>query len=284
MLQPLPASESVLCYFVAHLANSSLKHCSIKSYLSAVRFLHIAEGFSDPFEPHLNRLQYTLRGIKRIEAENGGENRERLPVGPNTLRCIRAVWDQESSDPDKIMLWAACCLGFFGFLRAGEFTVPADNSFDSEVHLCFSDVAVDNPAQPQVIQITIKQSKTDPFRKGIKLYLGKTSSDLCPVVSLLNYLVIRGNKPGPLFIFKDGRLLTRQRLVQALRGALQTAGIDQSKYCGHSFRIGAATTAAEKGIEDSIIKTLGRWNSIAYLQYVKIPREQLASYSKLLCV
>ena len=47
---------------------------------------------------------------------------------------------------------------------------------------------------------------------------------------------------------------------------------------------GAATTAAEKGMEDSIIKTLGRWNSIAYLQYVKIPREQLASYSKLLCV
>ena len=282
MLQPLPASESVLCYFVAHLADSSLKHCTIKAYLSAVRFLHIAEGFNDPFASHLNCLQYTLRGIKRSEAEKGGENRERLLVGPNTLRHIKAVWDQESSDPDKIMLWAAsCCLGF---LRAGEFTVPADNSFDSEAHLCFNDIAVDNPAQPQVVQITIKQSKTDPCRRGVKLYLGKTSTDLCPVVSLLNYLVVRGNKPGPLFIFKDGRLLTRQHLVQALRGALQAAGIDQSKYCGHSFRIGAATTAAAKGIEDSIIKTLGRWNSIAYLQYVKIPREQLASYSKLLCV
>ena len=35
--QPLPASESVLCYFVAHLADSSLKHCTIKVYLSAVR-------------------------------------------------------------------------------------------------------------------------------------------------------------------------------------------------------------------------------------------------------
>jgi len=59
--------------------------------------------------------------------------------------------------------------------------------------------------------------------------------------------------------------------VHTLREALQAAGIDQSKYCGHSFRIGVVTTAAARGMEDSIIKTLGRWNSIAYLQYVKIP-------------
>ena len=67
-----------------------------------------------------------------------------------------------------------------------------------------------------------------------------------------------------------------------VRAALQKAGVKDQDYCGHSFRIGAATTAARKGVEDSIIKTLGRWESVAYLQYVRIPREQLAGYAQVL--
>jgi len=31
-----------------------------------------------------------------------------------------------------------------------------------------------------------------------------------------------------------------------------------------------------------MIKTLGRWGSLAYLEYIKIPRDQLASYSGIL--
>ena len=84
-------------------------------------------------------------------------------------------------------------------------------------------------------------------------------------------------------MYSDGCLLTRQRLVEVVCQALEKAGLDPSKYCGHSFRIGAATAAPETGMEDSVIKTLGRWRSLAYLEYICIPREQLAHYSRLLC-
>ena len=57
-----------------------------------------------------------------------------------------------------------------------------------------------------------------------------------------------------------------------------------SKYSGHSFRIGAATTAASVVVEDSLIKTLGRWESSAYILYVRVPRDRLASVSKRLLV
>ena len=51
--------------------------------------------------------------------------------------------------------------------------------------------------------------------------------------------------------------------------------VEASKYCGLSFRIGAATTAVKKGVEDLLNKTLGRWESLAYLHYFKVIRMKL---------
>ena len=45
-----------------------------------------------------------------------------------------------------------------------------------------------------------------------------------------------------------------------------------------------ATTAAARGVEDSVIKTLGRLESVAYLQYVHTTREQLVGVSSQLAV
>ena len=160
-------------------------------------------------------------------------------------------------------------------------TAP-DIEYDPEVHLSYKDVAIDDPRKPSCMRITIKQSKTDPFRKGVNLYVGRTDSDLCPVAALLDYLQHRGSTPGPLFIFASGRLLTRKCFVESVRATLKQANIDQKKYCGHSFRIGAASTAAVKGIEDSVIKTLCRWESVAYLKYVRLPRSQLTGYASIL--
>ena len=83
--------------------------------------------------------------------------------------------------------------------------------------------------------------------------------------------------PGPLFQYSDGRALTRARFAIVVRLALKKAGVDQEKHCTHSFRIGAATTAAARGIKDSVIKTQGMWESLAY---VRIQRERLTGYSK----
>ena len=40
--------EQSLCQYVVSLANGGLAHASIKCYLSAVRHLHIEEGWGDP--------------------------------------------------------------------------------------------------------------------------------------------------------------------------------------------------------------------------------------------
>ena len=65
---------------------------------------------------------------------------------------------------------------------------------------------------------------------------------------------------GPLFTFSDDRSLTRQRLSSTVQSILHSAGYTGS-YSGHSVRIGAATTAAARGVPDYLIQTLGRWSA-----------------------
>ncbi len=74
-------------------------------------------------------------------------------------------------------------------------------------------------------------------------------------------MVLRGPGSDPLFRFSDSRSLTTARFVSELRNTLSQTGVDPAAYAG---RIGAAMTAARQGLQDSLIQTLGRWQSSAY--------------------
>ena len=50
--------------------------------------------------------------------------------------------------PDHLMFWAACSLGYFGFLRLSEFTVPSLASFSPSYHLGVQVISVDSPSAP----------------------------------------------------------------------------------------------------------------------------------------
>ena len=179
---------------------------------------------------------------------------------------------------DDKLLWAACCLGFFGFLRSGEFTVSS-GKFNPTWHLSMDDIAVDSITNPTMMQVQIKGSKTDQLRQGTAVVIGKTDCKLCPIAAMITFLKARGTAPGPLFCNQDQSPLTRPQLVARLREVLARAGLDPANFCGHSFRVGAATTAAARGVEDSTIQTLGRWRSESFKRYIRIPHAELASIS-----
>jgi hypothetical protein len=182
------------------------------------------------------------------------------------------------STPDHCMLWAACTLGYFGFLRASEFTVPSLDMFSSAIHLQVSDIAIDSYSTPSCMRIRIKASKTDPFRKGCNIHIGKGTFPLCAMQAVMAYLSNRSNTSGPLFLLCDGRPLSRTILTDWLRQILAAAGVS-GNYSSHSFRIGAATVAARNGVPDHLIQALGRWTSNAYQLYIRMPSEALAHLS-----
>ena len=153
------------------------------------------------------------------------------------------------------MLWAAGTSAFFGFLRSSEFVSPTTRNFDPLSTLLFTDAHVSNI---QKCTLEIKSSKTDPFRYGCSICLTPTYNSLCPVKALSEYLILHPTKEGPLFTYEDGSYLTQRRLNTILKSALPSN--INTPISSHSFRIGAATTAASANIRSWLIKQLGRCN------------------------
>ena len=223
------------------------------------------------------RLQYVLRGITRTQI---GNRRNRLPITGQIMQLLQPALSQTTNrTTDASMLWAACCTGYFGFMRSGEFTL---SNAQAEPAIMAGDVALDSHTNPSMCRLFLRHSKTDVEGRGTYIYLGRTNSSICPVSAMTNYLAVRPPVPGPFFVFENGTPPLRDRFVKEIKQALKVAELDETAYSGHSFRIGAATSAARARVPAFLIKLLGRWESEAYQLYVRTPRETLATISSMI--
>ena len=220
LLNTYPTSEQTLCKFVTYLAMDHISASSLNVYLAAVCQLHLQQGLPPPTVGDMPRLQQVLRGIKQAQARSPNptsSQRSRLPITPTLLHTIWYSWSDRPLDQDSVMLWVAFTTCFFGFMRSGELCIhDTSKGFDETIDLTCEDVAADNYQNPSLICIHLKSSKTDPFCKGTDILLARTRDELCPVAAMLQWLVQRGNTPGPLCYFTSGTPLTRPRLVTSL--------------------------------------------------------------------
>lgn len=185
-------------------ASPSLTPLSVYVYLSGVRALHVEQGLPDPLQNCLC-LQRVVRGIKRSP---GSSSSSCLPITDSHMLFI---WKSLNMHlPEHCMFWAACTLGYFGFFRAGEFTVPNLASFSSSIHLTMQDIAVNGASSPSCMRVTIKASKADPFHKGANRHIGLGSHPLCGVQVMITVL-------------QDGRPLSGVLLPDWLRQIFSAA-------------------------------------------------------------
>ena len=107
---------------------------------------------------------------------------------------------------------------------------------------------------PDYMTIMFKFFKTDPFGKGHTVTICTTHTLTCPVRALSRYLRAWQYRPNvPIFVLADGKILTRSKFINRTRVLLTKVGLKAELYAGHSFRIGAATTAAVTGLLDWLI-------------------------------
>ena len=182
----------MLLHFMAYLTSSGLSYQTVRLYLSAVRHCTqiLCIGWDPSLETH-RLLNYALRGLHRCPG--GKKPLPSLPITPAFLQEIFQFWSCTPHQFVYILLWAAFCLGFFGFTHSGKFTCPSMSAFASDL-LTAQDILV---AHPSYIVVWLKRSKNDSFAVGARVCIGVTNQSVCPVTALLGYLAICLNKLGP---------------------------------------------------------------------------------------
>ena len=204
----------------------------------------------------------------------------RLPITLVVLRRIIYQLQRASWLPhiDQLMIGAACSLAFFGFMRCGEL-----------LGLQSGDVVIRCEPTKHLVA-SLRASKTDPFRQGCSVSVGSvndSNAPLCAVRLIEAYqrasaLTMAGAN-HPFFEYKNGEALSRAHLTSVVQRLLERDGCPYATaFKGHSFGSGAATTAAEEGVPDWLIKTMGRWASDAYLTYTKTPQTTLLNVASTL--
>ena len=149
-------------------------------------------------------------------------------------------------------------MAFFGFLRSNELLALTRN---------------DISRTGEGYDVKIRLSKTDPFRAGATICLRPTDdSSLCPVAALDHLLMqVPPGPTQPILQLQGGSELSRSKLSSLLASR---CGIPPERYSTHSFRIGAASTAAAAGIPEWKIQALGRWTSGCYMRYICLPASE----------
>lgn len=286
---PFPATQVSLILWLTHSATRAqrpLAPSTLRTYLSSLVTLHEEMGFRNLLEdkPLVNRC---FKGIKRFKG--AASKLIRRPITTDLLAAIRTLLNDSFCCR---LYWAAATLATYGLLRMGEFTVSQSqsNAFkmltlqqlklmkENGAQVSMNTLESDHDQWTSVthMSLTLRTSKTDPFRKTVTIHIGNT----IPVQAMVNYLRLHPclhNPSSPLFVQSTSNhaALTRDIMITATRSLLRMLGLNENEYHGHSFRKGGATSLAKAGVADSMIQLLGRWLSDCYKLYIATPLETL---------
>jgi len=126
------------------------------------------------------------------------------------------------------------------------------------------------------LEVMLRRSKTDPEGRGRKVGIPFGSqASYCPVRALRAWTKAAGIEDGALFRYvtrygQVGGRLTGHAVAKVVKRCAGAAGLDASRYSGHSLRAGLATAAARAGkSERAIMAQTGHRSLTQVRHYVR---------------
>lgn len=260
----IPVDSTTLALFIAYLFKRSYAPSTVNTYVSAIGYYHRIASQPDPTKTFF--IIEMLKGYSKI----GSILDSRLPITlPILARIVTTSELVVSSNYEKLLFKAMCSLAFFAFLRIGEITVANGSKTDTNLQVNQIEKIITKEGEINSLKVTFLNHKHNYNQPPFSLIVTRNTT-VCPVEAILNYFKVRGTMMGPMFVDGNALPISRSNFSKLLGMCLKACNLDSSKYKGHSFRIGAATHAAQQGFSDARIRLLGRWKSDAFKKYIRL--------------
>ena len=227
----MPANPKILSLYLTYLSKT-LKFSTLKRRIASICVIHKNKGhYIDSKNPV---IVANLLGIKRVK---GSHQQAKKPILISNLKDIIDVINKlKIKEIRKKRDKALILIGFAGGFRRSEL-----------VDLEREDVEFVREG----VKIFVKKSKTDQSGEGMtKAIPSFDKSEYCPVTHLEDWMFNQINKKGKIFPISD------KSVALIVKKYANLAGLDASKYAGHSLRSGFATSVAEAGAEERNIMAM----------------------------
>ena len=249
-LPSLPASPDTVGLYLSARAEQGRKVATLARELAAISQAHVLAGHPSP--RGTGPVQEVMKGIRRTM---GTAQTQKAPLMGTELRQVLDTLPPGLlGTRDRALL----LVGFAGAFRRAELVglTTADVEFGTEG-----------------LTVILRRSKTDQEGAGRKVAVPYAATpDACPVRALRAWLDAAGIREGAIFrtVTRHGavgaRALTGRAVALIVKRATAAAGLDASRYAGHSLRAGMATTAARKGKSEAAIMRQTGHRSVAMVR------------------
>ena len=240
----LPTDPKIVALYLTHLSSFS-KFSTLKRRLASIKVIHKLKGhYIDTKHPVISE---NLMGIKR---KLGVKQLSKKPILISDLKLIVQAIIDDKNEYKKIQNKALILIGFAGGFRRSELVSIEREDID------FVDEGV---------KINIRKSKTDQTGIGMTKAIPYFDNKIfCPVISLKEWINYANISNGKIFNISD------KSVALIIKKYALIAGLDNTKYAGHSLRSGFATSTAETGADErSIMAMTGHKTTQMVRRYIQ---------------
>ena len=249
----IPAQPIHVALYITHLLDSGATYSTVNTAVYSIKWAHELCGKSDPTNnAFVNNLVDSAKRTSKPPVN------KKDPVNSDMLIALCSMF-KDSSDLLIVRDLTMILLSFSAFLRFNELSnLKCNDIFIRDTHLV----------------IKIRKSKTDQYREGDEVLVGKGESLACPYSMFLKYVGLANlDLKSDLFLFRP---LYRSKNKCALVKVNKSISYTTARECIlkrlklvsfdlnlglHSLRSGGATMAANSDVKERCWKRHGRWKS-----------------------